>query len=35
MIALDLSVVITALPKIRYGLGFSETGLSWGQINEG
>ncbi|MDQ1612846.1 MAG: hypothetical protein QOG00_2777 [Pyrinomonadaceae bacterium] len=31
MIVLDISIVITALPKIRVGLGFSETGLSWVQ----
>jgi MFS family permease len=31
MIVLDISIVITALPKIRCGLGFSETGLSWVQ----
>ncbi len=31
MIVLDISVVITALPKIREGLGFSEAGLSWVQ----
>ncbi len=26
---LDISIVITALPKIHAGLGFSATGLSW------
>ena len=31
MIVLDISIVITALPKISEGLGFSETGLSWVQ----
>jgi EmrB/QacA subfamily drug resistance transporter len=31
MIVLDISIVITALPKIRDGLGFSEVGLSWVQ----
>ncbi len=31
MIVLDISIVITGLPKIRQGLGFSETGLSWVQ----
>jgi EmrB/QacA subfamily drug resistance transporter len=31
MIVLDISIVITALPKIRDGLGFSVTGLSWVQ----
>jgi EmrB/QacA subfamily drug resistance transporter len=31
MIVLDISIVITALPKIHYGLGFSATGLSWVQ----
>ncbi|HMF54777.1 MAG TPA: hypothetical protein VK619_00330, partial [Pyrinomonadaceae bacterium] len=31
IIVLDISIVITALPKIRVGLGFSETGLSWVQ----
>ena len=31
IIVLDISIVITALPKIRYGLGFSETGPSWVQ----
>jgi MFS family permease len=31
MIALDISIVITALPKIRIGLGFTEVGLSWVQ----
>jgi EmrB/QacA subfamily drug resistance transporter len=29
MIVLDISIVITALPKIESGLGFSHTGLSW------
>jgi EmrB/QacA subfamily drug resistance transporter len=31
MIVLDISIVITALPKIREGLGFSVVGLSWVQ----
>jgi MFS family permease len=31
MIVLDISIVITALPKIRDGLGLSATGLSWVQ----
>src|SRR5438552_3227229 len=31
MIVLDISIVITGLPKIREGLGFSPTGLSWVQ----
>jgi EmrB/QacA subfamily drug resistance transporter len=31
MIVLDISIVITALPKIRDGLGFSATGLTWVQ----
>ncbi len=31
MIILDVSVVITALPKIQDALGFSSTGLSWVQ----
>jgi EmrB/QacA subfamily drug resistance transporter len=31
MIVLDISIVITALPKIHYALGFSSTGLSWVQ----
>jgi len=31
MIVLDISIVITALPKIHVGLGFSDTGLSWVQ----
>ena len=31
MIVLDISIVITALPKIRDGLDFSHTGLSWVQ----
>lgn len=31
MIVLDISIVITALPKIRQGLGFSATELSWVQ----
>ena len=31
MIVLDISIVIAALPKIRTGLGFSPTGLSWVQ----
>ncbi|EJL89480.1 arabinose efflux permease family protein [Polaromonas sp. CF318] len=31
MIVLDISIVITALPRIRDGLGFSVTGLSWVQ----
>lgn len=29
MIVLDISIVITALPRIRADLGFSGTGLSW------
>lgn len=29
MIVLDISIVITALPKIEAGLGFSHTSLSW------
>nr|WP_315425774.1 MFS transporter [uncultured Albidiferax sp.] len=29
MIVLDISIVITGLPKIRESLGFSPTGLSW------
>jgi EmrB/QacA subfamily drug resistance transporter len=31
MIVLDISIVIAALPKMRSGLGFSATGLSWVQ----
>jgi hypothetical protein len=31
MIVLDISIVITGLPKIREGLGFSRSGLSWVQ----
>jgi MFS family permease len=31
MIVLDISVVITALPKIHHALDFSATGLSWVQ----
>ena len=31
MIVLDVSIVITALPKIHHALGFSATGLSWVQ----
>src|SRR5689334_23583905 len=31
MIVLDVSIVITALPKIHHSLGFSSTGLSWVQ----
>ncbi len=31
MIILDISIVITALPKIKDTLGFSEVGLSWVQ----
>ncbi len=31
MIVLDVSIVITALPKIHHTLGFSATGLSWVQ----
>jgi EmrB/QacA subfamily drug resistance transporter len=31
MIVLDISIVITGLPKIRADLGFSRTGLSWVQ----
>ncbi|MFC5523822.1 MFS transporter [Polaromonas jejuensis] len=31
MIVLDISIVITALPKIRESLGFTVTGLSWVQ----
>lgn len=31
MIILDVSIVITALPKIHQALGFSPTGLSWVQ----
>jgi EmrB/QacA subfamily drug resistance transporter len=31
MIVLDVSIVITALPKIHDALGFSATGLSWVQ----
>jgi EmrB/QacA subfamily drug resistance transporter len=31
MIVLDISIVITALPKIQHGLDFSPTGLSWVQ----
>lgn len=29
MIVLDISIVLTALPRIQTGLGFSEEGLSW------
>ena len=29
MIVLDISIVITGLPKIRESLGFSATGQSW------
>jgi EmrB/QacA subfamily drug resistance transporter len=29
MIVIDISIVITALPQIRDGLGFSATGLAW------
>jgi hypothetical protein len=32
MIVLDISIVITALPKMHAGLGFSTTGLSWGLV---
>ncbi len=31
MIVLDVSVIITALPRIHHALGFSPTGLSWVQ----
>ncbi|MFZ1925576.1 MAG: MFS transporter [Solirubrobacteraceae bacterium] len=31
MIVLDISIVITALTKIHYSLGFSSTALSWVQ----
>jgi EmrB/QacA subfamily drug resistance transporter len=31
MIVLDISIVITALPKIHHALGFSSTALSWVQ----
>jgi MFS family permease len=31
MIVLDISIVITALPKIQRGLDFSAAGLSWVQ----
>ena len=31
MIVLDISIVITGLPKIQHGLDFSLTGLSWVQ----
>ena len=31
MIVLDISIVITALPKMQLGLGFSPTSLSWVQ----
>jgi EmrB/QacA subfamily drug resistance transporter len=31
MIVLDISIVITALPQIHHGLGFSATALSWVQ----
>ncbi|WP_051317103.1 MFS transporter [Ectobacillus panaciterrae] len=31
MIVLDISIVITALPKMHHDLGFSATGLSWVQ----
>jgi EmrB/QacA subfamily drug resistance transporter len=31
MIVLDVSIVVTALPKIHRALGFSATGLSWVQ----
>jgi EmrB/QacA subfamily drug resistance transporter len=31
MIVLDVSIVISALPKIHHSLGFSATGLSWVQ----
>jgi MFS family permease len=31
MIVLDISIVITALPKIHYALGFSRVALSWAQ----
>jgi EmrB/QacA subfamily drug resistance transporter len=31
MIVLDISIVITALPRMRESLGFSSTGLSWVQ----
>ncbi|MDB5888322.1 MAG: major facilitator superfamily 1 [Rhodocyclales bacterium] len=31
MIVLDISIVITGLPKIQQGLGFSPTGLTWVQ----
>ena len=31
MIVIDISIVIAGLPKIKKGLGFSDTGLSWVQ----
>src|SRR5579862_7209668 len=31
MLVLDVSVVITALPKIHHAFGFSATGISWVQ----
>jgi MFS family permease len=31
MIVIDISIVITGLPKIQAGLHFSSTGLSWVQ----
>jgi hypothetical protein len=33
MIVLDISIVITGLPKIQHGLNFSPTGLSWVQAS--
>ena len=31
MIVLDISIIITALPKLRVSLGFSPAALSWVQ----
>ena len=31
MIVVDISIVITGLPRIQDGLGFSHAGLSWVQ----
>jgi MFS family permease len=31
MIVLDISITITAIPKLHHELGFSSTGLSWVQ----
>lgn len=35
MLAMDLMIIVVALPRIQYDLGFSAAALTWGPITFG